>query len=90
MKYVQPNGEEESVFADGTVQRLLTDGNRVIVYANGQKETHTKEYKVDYPYTSPIYYSSFLLLFREESTQMEPSRLCIPMADKRLGMPQAD
>lgn len=47
VKYVQPNGEEESVFADGTVQRLLTDGNRVIQYANGQKETHTKEYKVD-------------------------------------------
>lgn len=34
------------MFADGTVQRLLADGNRIIEYGNGQKETHTKEYKV--------------------------------------------
>lgn len=46
VKCVHPSGEEESVFADGTVQRLLADGNRVIEYANGQKETHTTDYKV--------------------------------------------
>ena len=46
MKRVWPSGEEESVFADGTVQKLLVNGNRVIEYTNGQKETHTKDYKV--------------------------------------------
>ena len=43
---MEPGGEEESVFADGTVQRLLVDGSRVIHYPNGQRETHTKEFKV--------------------------------------------
>ena len=46
MKRVWPSGEEESVFADGTVQKLLVNGNRVIEYTNGQRETHTKDYKV--------------------------------------------
>ena len=46
MKRVWSSGEEESVFADGTVQKLQANGNRVIEYTNGQKETHTKDYKV--------------------------------------------
>lgn len=53
VKCVHPNGEEESVFADGTVQRLMADGNRVIEYGNGQKETHTKDYKVSSTYHLP-------------------------------------
>ena len=46
VKYIYPNGEEESVFPDSTVQKLHPNGDRTIVFANGQKEFHTKEFKV--------------------------------------------
>ena len=46
VKYIYPNGEEESVFPNGSVQKILPNGNCIIQLANGQKEFHTKEYKV--------------------------------------------
>ena len=46
MKCVYASGEEKSVFRDGTVQRLMASGDRIIQYANGKKETHTAESNV--------------------------------------------
>lgn len=46
VKYIYPNGEEESVFPNGSVQKILPNGDCTIQLANGQKEFHTKEYKV--------------------------------------------
>ena len=46
VKYIYPDGSEETIFADGTVQKVNMQGVRTITFANGQKETHTKEYKV--------------------------------------------
>lgn len=43
------SGEEESVFPDSTVQKLMPNGNRTIEFPNGQKEVHTKEFKVKAP-----------------------------------------
>ena len=34
------------MFPDGTVQRLLANGDMVIEYTNGQRECHTADYKV--------------------------------------------
>ena len=46
VKYISPNGEEMSIFTDGAVERLGTDGSRTIEFPNGQKEIHTKGHKV--------------------------------------------
>ena len=55
VKFIYPSGEEESVFCDGNTQRLYPNGDLVIQFANGQREFHTKDYKVsscDYSYYS--------------------------------------
>ena len=46
IKYLYPNGEEEYVFSDGTIQKVNVEGERTIEFPNGQRETHTKCYKV--------------------------------------------
>ena len=46
IKYLYPNGAEECVFSDGTIQKVSVDGERTIEFPNGQRETHTKFYKV--------------------------------------------
>lgn len=47
IKYLYVDGTEECVFADGTVQRMRAgDGERIIEFPNGQREVHTKHYKV--------------------------------------------
>ena len=46
IKYLYPNGAEECVFSDGTIQKVSVDGERTIEFPNGQRETHTKYYKV--------------------------------------------
>jgi len=46
MKYLHPNGLEECYFEDGTVQKIQPNGDRTIEFTNGQKEVHTKEFKV--------------------------------------------
>lgn len=38
-KYIYPNGEEETVFADGTVQKVGKDKVKTIEYPNGSKDT---------------------------------------------------
>ena len=45
-KYIYPNGEEMSVFKDGSIQKRASDGTTSIEYPNGQREIHTAEYKV--------------------------------------------
>lgn len=46
MKYLFPNGSEESIFPDGTVIRVEQNGNKVMEFPNGQREIHTQQYKV--------------------------------------------
>ena len=46
IKYLYPNGAEECVFSDGTIQKVSVEGDRTIEFPNGQRETHTKYYKV--------------------------------------------
>ena len=46
IKYLYPNGAEECVFSDGTIQKINVEGERTIEFPNGQRETHTKCYKV--------------------------------------------
>ena len=41
-----PNGEEKVEFVDGVIQYMYTNGNKTIDFPDGQKETHTKQYKV--------------------------------------------
>ena len=41
-----PNGEEKVEFVDGVIQYMYSNGNKSIDFPDGQKETHTKEYKV--------------------------------------------
>ncbi|XP_012553995.2 centromere protein J isoform X2 [Hydra vulgaris] len=50
VKKIMSNGCEETLFADGTVQRTEINGQTVIVFPNGQRETHTMNYKKrEYP-----------------------------------------
>ena len=46
VKYLSTDGSEETVFADGTIQSIDKNGVRTITFSNGQKEIHTKQYKV--------------------------------------------
>ena len=46
IKYLHPNGAEECVFSDGTIQKVSVEGDRTIEFPNGQRETHTKYFKV--------------------------------------------
>ena len=46
IKYRYPNGAEECVFSDGTIQKVNVEGERTIEFPNGQREIHTKCYKV--------------------------------------------
>lgn len=34
------------MFSDGTIQKVSVEGERTIEFPNGQRETHTKYYKV--------------------------------------------
>ena len=46
LKNILPDGSEKTTFADGTTQKVDCNGVRVIIFPNGQKETHTKQFKV--------------------------------------------
>ena len=57
-----PNGEEKSVYADGTIVTLDKTGQRLILLPNGQREVHTSAFKRrEYPdgtsKTGESYYS---------------------------------
>ena len=47
IKYLYPSGAEESVFPDGTVVKVDKQGSRTMDFPNGQREIHTKQYKVN-------------------------------------------
>nr|KAG5691775.1 hypothetical protein BaRGS_014775 [Batillaria attramentaria] len=46
VKYLFPNGTEESIFQDGTIMRIDQSGERILEFPNGQREIHTQQYKV--------------------------------------------
>mgnify|MGYP001798705907 FL=1 len=46
VKYLYSNGAEQCIFADGTVQRVSVDGEKTLEFPNGQREIHTKYFKV--------------------------------------------
>lgn len=46
IKYIFPDGASESVFPDGTVIRVEKNEDKTMTFPNGQKEIHTKQYKV--------------------------------------------
>ena len=46
VKCIFGNGAEETVFADGTIQNVDTNGQRTISFPNGQREIHTQNFKV--------------------------------------------
>lgn len=45
IKYLHPDGKEETTFSDGTVVRVV-NGVKILEMPNGQKEIHTNNYKV--------------------------------------------
>ena len=48
IRHIYPNGEERVIFANGTVQYIHTNGDKTIQFTDGQKEIHTKKFKVKY------------------------------------------
>jgi centromere protein J len=46
IKYIFPDGASESVFPDGTVIRVEKNEDKIMKFPNGQKEIHTKQFKV--------------------------------------------
>jgi hypothetical protein len=38
-KFIYPNGEEETIFHDGTIQKIGKDKIKTIQYPNGSKDT---------------------------------------------------
>ena len=46
VKYLHPSGVEECYFEDGTIQKVQPNGDHTIEFPNGQKEIHTKKFKV--------------------------------------------
>lgn len=46
VRYCDPSGKDEWRFADGTVIKTNELGHKILLMANGQKEIHTKEFKV--------------------------------------------
>ncbi|KAL0266572.1 UNVERIFIED_CONTAM: hypothetical protein PYX00_009079 [Menopon gallinae] len=50
VRYCDPSGKDEWRFLDGTVIKTDKNGHKVLLLPNGQKEIHTKEYKVNYLY----------------------------------------
>ena len=48
IKYLFKDGSAESIFPDGTVIRVGSSGDKEMTFPNGQREIHTKTYKVGY------------------------------------------
>ena len=70
IKYLYPNGAEECVFSDGTIQKINVEGEGTIEFPNGQRETHTKCYKLsgDTPFLFALCFENFQLQRREGQT----------------------
>uniref|UniRef100_A0A674K8L4 Centromere protein J C-terminal domain-containing protein n=1 Tax=Terrapene triunguis TaxID=2587831 RepID=A0A674K8L4_9SAUR len=45
MKRFYDGGLEETVFPDGTVVKIEKNGNKMVMFSNGQKEIHTSQFK---------------------------------------------
>uniref|UniRef100_A0A672PK49 Centromere protein J C-terminal domain-containing protein n=1 Tax=Sinocyclocheilus grahami TaxID=75366 RepID=A0A672PK49_SINGR len=45
VKILHSDGREESIFPDGTVVKISQHGEKVVEFANGQREIHTSQYK---------------------------------------------
>lgn len=71
-RYVFANGEEETVFPDGTVQRITAEGDRTIEFPNGQREVHTANYKKR-RYPDGLYELFLYLLVSLSSMLLNPS-----------------
>jgi len=39
VKIIHPNGDEHSIFPDGTVQKILSGGTKSVEHPSGQKDT---------------------------------------------------
>lgn len=46
VRKLMADGTEEITYLDGSVVTVGTNGDRILLLANGQKEIHTKEHKV--------------------------------------------
>ncbi len=46
IRHVYPNGEEKVAFANGTIQYVHNNGDKTIEFTDGQREIHSKNYKV--------------------------------------------
>lgn len=46
VKYLRPDGSEESHCQDGTVIKVDANGVRTLEFPNGQREIHTEKFKV--------------------------------------------
>ncbi|XP_016353275.1 centromere protein J-like [Sinocyclocheilus anshuiensis] len=45
VKILHSDGREESIFPDGTVVKISQHGEKMVEFANGQREIHTSQYK---------------------------------------------
>ncbi|XP_026137713.1 centromere protein J-like [Carassius auratus] len=45
VKILHSDGRDESIFPDGTVVKISQHGEKVVEFANGQREIHTSQYK---------------------------------------------
>ena len=79
IKYLYPNGAEECVFSDGIIQKINVEGERTIEFPNGQRETHTKCYKVSGD-------THFCLLFVLRTSNYKEERVKHPLLDSEGGM----
>ena len=46
IRHMYPNEEEKVVFGNGTVQYIHGNGDKTIEFTDGQREIHSKDYKV--------------------------------------------
>ena len=79
IKHLYPNGAEECVFSDGIIQKINVEGERTIEFPNGQRETHTKCYKVSGD-------THFCLLFVLKTSNYKEERVKHPLLDSEGGM----
>lgn len=49
-KYIYANKTELSMFPSGMVVKVLENNDKEIVFTNGQREIHTKDFKVSVMY----------------------------------------
>lgn len=78
-----PDGKEEITYLDGSVVTIDTNGDRVLLLPNGQKEIHTQEHKVKAIFEKFDGVFDFLFVCSGENIPMGPLKYCIQMVRKR-------